>query len=174
MKHAENAAQDASEKVEVNLQANEVNAQANEENAGPAENPAEAPEEPNAADQNGVVVYQAISEDMAPDGLDFVENEVPLVTKEEKVAALKMCYRLAVLRKFNIRMRDAENKPIKHELTINGVDFKPKLPAVLLDKNGIPTENIATYHERAWVKAKIAFCFVLKGIERIDFAPKLG
>lgn len=138
-----------------------------------------APETPVVDEQkeepkHEVVVYEAISQNMVADGLEYIENEVPLETTEEKIASLKMCYRMAVLRKFNVVMRDLEGKPIKHALRINGVDFRVKLPALLVDEQGVPTENIMTYHERVWTKAKIAFATLLKGVERIDFAPKLG
>lgn len=128
----------------------------------------------NNQQNNGLIKYQAISEDMANNDMKFVENEVVLETQEQKIEAMRMAYRLAVLRKFGIRPRNKENEPIRQHLTINGVDFRVKLPAIKADDAGMPVENIETYHNRVWSNAKIAFALVLKGAERIDFAPFLG
>lgn len=124
--------------------------------------------------ERGVIVYNAITDDMANEELVFEENGVLLTTHEEKMLAMRKAYRLAVLRKFNIKIRDVDGKVEKHLLVINGVDFRVSLPGWLKDEEGIPTENIKTYHERVWKQARIAFFTTLRGAERMDFAQFLG
>lgn len=108
------------------------------------------------------------------ENLEVVYNGEDCTTPEQKIAALRSHYRLSVLRKYGIVLRNEEGEPVKNVLIVNDTLVRIKLPALLTDEvDGGIIETLEEYYERTRVKASGSYRSVMKGLERIDFLANM-
>lgn len=127
--------------------------------------------EQNTQIQKRTVITQTLGKNQ---NLDVVYNGEPCTTPEQKIDALRSHYRLSVLRKYGVVLRDNDGEPIKNVLVVNNTIVRVKLPALLIDENdGGVIETLEEYYERTRLKASGAYRSVMKGLERIDFLANM-
>ena len=126
----------------------------------------------NMTAENAIVKASVINNEQTINGLTVEYNGSPVTTQENFVKVLRTHYRLMVLRKYGIVLRDDEGNPVKNVLVINGITARPRIPAIQMDENGAATEDLEQYYNRTVKKAGGAYSTVLKGLERIDFVSE--
>jgi len=126
-------------------------------------------------EQNQIVKRTVITQTLGKnENLAVNYNGVDCTTPDQRIAALRQHYRLSVLRKYGIVMRDDEGTPVKNVLIVNETLVKVKLPSALTDEvDGSITETLEEYYERTRVKASGAYRTFMKGLERIDFLANM-
>ena len=120
-----------------------------------------------------VQVYQVISDSLSTNSALNVTYNGNAVADEDKVAVIRRHYQMMALKKYGISLKDANGKPLKNELIINGLVCKPSIPALMTDDNGVCVENIQQYYERTKKQAATNYGKLFKGLERIDFVPEM-
>lgn len=126
-------------------------------------------------ENNQIVKRTVITQTLGKNENLHVEyNGEKCTTPEQKISAMRQHYRLSVLRKYGIALRDDEGTPLKNVLIVNETLVKVKLPSPLTDEvDGSVTETLEEYYERTRVKASGAYRTFMKGLERIDFLANM-
>lgn len=120
-----------------------------------------------------VQVYTVISDNSDSFKHLAVHYNGQKVSDDEKVSVIRRHYQIMALKKYGISLKDNDGKALKNDLVINGLTCKPKIPALLFNDAGVCVENLEQYYERTKRKAAISYGNLFRGLERIDFVPKM-